>query len=226
MKTVLNFFVHYAPVVYILLFIGLVLGIRQLLLARAEAREAIYGLEREIARRHTNRAITAVTLVSFVAIAEFVLIVFLVPSLPAFAKISTPTMNALAAPAGTLSSETLSQLTTLMPGSTPAAQESGCIPGMVNIISPKAGSELRGSVDLTGDADIPNFGFYKYEFTPLGADTWSAIEANRQPKQDDNLGKWDTSTLAQGDYLLRLVVTDNQGNEMPACVIPVRIKNP
>ncbi len=226
MKTILNFFVHYAPVIYILLASALAVGIRQLFRARLETREAIYGLEREIARRHTNHAITAITLVSFLAIAELVLIVFLVPSLPALANISTPTLSALTTPSSPLSLEamaTVSSLTTALPST---AEASGCIPGMINIVSPKAGAELRGSVILSGDADIPNFGFYKYEFAPLGTDTWFAIEANRQPQKNSELGKWDTSTLAQGDYRLRLVVTDNQGNEMPACVIPVRIKNP
>ena len=224
MKTVLNFFIHYAPLIYILLAIGLVFGIRRLLRARVETREAIYGLEREIAHNHTSQAITAITLVGFLAIAEFVLIVFLVPSLPALAQLSTPTLNAFAVPTGTLSSEMIGTLTSMPPGLTPTVQQSGCIPGLINISSPKAGDEIRGSVKLKGDANIPNFGFYKYEFAPLGSDTWSTIEANRTPIQDGELGLWDTSTVDQGDYQLRLVVTDNKGNEMPACVIPVRIK--
>ena len=37
------------------------------------------------------------------------------------------------------------------------------------------------------------------------------------------LGQWDTGTLAPGDYQLRLVVSDNQGQALPACVITVRV---
>jgi hypothetical protein len=77
-----------------------------------------------------------------------------------------------------------------------------------------------------GTANIPNFGFYKYEFAPIGSGIWGTIVAKNIPIQDGNLGSWDTSAIAAGDYQLRLVVSDNQGNDLPACVIPVRIKAP
>jgi hypothetical protein len=226
MKTVLNFFVRFAPLIYACLVIGLAFGIRRLAQARRETREAIYGLEREIAHQHTAQAVTTITLVGFLAVAEFVLIVFLVPSLPALAQISTPTMNALAVQTGTVSPELLQTLTAMPPGQQPTAQASGCMPGLINIASPKAGEEIKGAVELKGDANIPNFGFYKYEFAPLGTEAWQAIEASRKPVKNDVLGPWDTSSVAQGDYQLRLVVTDNQGTALPACVIPLRIKNP
>ena len=81
-------------------------------------------------------------------------------------------------------------------------------------------------MNLQGTASIPNFGFFKYEFSPAGLNVWSTILANRKPVVDGNLGGWDTSAILTGDYQLRLVVTDNLGNELPACVIPVRIKAP
>ena len=78
-----------------------------------------------------------------------------------------------------------------------------------------------------GTADIPNFGFYKYEYAPLGSDTWATIVADKKVVQDSNLGKWViTSTITPGDYQLRLVVSDNNGINFPACVIPVRIIAP
>ncbi len=226
MKTIFSFFIHYAPFIYILLAVGLIIGVRKLILARAETREANYGLEREIAHHHTSQAITTLTLVGILAVAEFVLLVFLVPNLPALGQLSTPTMNAILAPTGTLSPEIIETLDARTPGITPTAQLGGCIPGLINITSPKAGDEIKGSITLTGDANIPNFGFYKYEFAPLGSDSWSAVEASRKPVINGNLGNWDTSAILQGDYQLRLVVADNQGNELPACVIPVRIKTP
>src|SRR5512140_837512 len=161
MNTILNFFVRFAPLIYGLLFIGLALGIRRLLHARVETREAIYGLEREIAHHHTSQAITTITLVGFLAVAEFVLIVFLVPSIPALARLSTPTVNALPVQTGTISTEMMETLNAMPPGTTPTAQNSGCIPGQIDITSPKAGAEVKGSIELQGSADAPNFGFYK-----------------------------------------------------------------
>jgi hypothetical protein len=51
---------------------------------------------------------------------------------------------------------------------------------------------------------------------------------DKQATQDpnDDLGPWDLSQLNPGDYLLRLVATDNEGKAMPACQIPVRITAP
>lgn len=226
MRTILGFFVSFAPLIYTLLVIGLAMGLRRLLRARTEERNAVYGLEQEIARRHMSQAVTTLSLVGFLAVTQFVLVVFLVPSLPAFANLATPTLNAFTTPTDTLSPEMLQTLVGSTPAATFTPQTSGCIPGVLSITSPKAGTEVKGLVELTGDANIPNFGFYKYEFAPLGSSIWSAIEASRTPVTNGKLGKWDTSVIAQGDYQLRLVITDNQGTEMPACIIPIRIKAP
>jgi hypothetical protein len=111
-------------------------------------------------------------------------------------------------------------------GPTATAQATGCIPGQIDITTPKSGDTVNGSIELVGTADVPNFGFYKYEFAPLGSDTWATILANNKVIQDGNLGNWDTSAITPGDYQLRLVVSDNQGNNLPACVVPVRIIAP
>jgi hypothetical protein len=226
MAAVLNFFVKYAPLIYMLLAVGLVFGIRRMVQARAETRQVIYGLEREIAHRHTSLAISVLSLVGFLAVAEFVLVVFLAPNLPALFQLATPTMNPLEIPTSTLSPELMETLGAATPGSTPTAQTTGCIPGQITITSPKPGDEIRGQVTLEGTANIPNFGYYKYEFSPLGVEDWATVEANHDVVQDGELGRWDTSAITPGYYQLRLVVTDNQGNALPACVVPVQIKAP
>lgn len=223
MKAILGFFIRFAPIIYILATIGFILGIRQLLHARFESREAMFGLEREIAHRHASQAISALVLAGLLVLAELVLTVFLAPNLPALLQLATPTMNALLVPTGTISPSLMETLGATTPNITPTVQATGCIPGQIDFTAPKPGDEINGKVTLTGDANIPNFGFYKYEFAPLGSDTWSTVEASRKVVINGTLGNWDTSTIAQGDYQLRLVVADNQGNELPACIIPVRI---
>jgi hypothetical protein len=71
--------------------------------------------------------------------------------------------------------------------------------------------------------NISNFGFYKYEVAPQGSDTWATISAGRAIVNNGSLGRWDTTALTPGDYQLRLVVTDNQGQALQACVVPVRV---
>jgi hypothetical protein len=91
------------------------------------------------------------------------------------------------------------------------------------IISPKAGSEAKGKLDIQGTVNIPNLGFYKYEVAPLNSNVWATISAGRDIKINQSLGQWDTTALTPGDYQLRLWVTDNQGNSLPPCVIPLRV---
>ena len=226
MAVILSFFIRLAPLIFLLLALGLLFGIRRMVQARNEMRGAAYGLEREIAHRHIVQASSALVLVGFLAFAELILVVFLVPNIPALSQLATPTMNPLITPTSTFPLEFIETLGAETPGSTPTTLATGCIPGQIDITSPKPGDEIHGLITLKGTANIPNFGFFKYEFSPIGSDIWATILANRKSVQDGDLGNWDTSAIAAGDYQLRLVVTDNQGSELPACIIPVRIKTP
>jgi hypothetical protein len=226
MAAVLGFFIRFAPLIFFLLALGALFGLRRMMQARQEMGAAGYGLEKEIAQRHIRMAASTLVLVVFLTFAEFVLVVFLVPNIPALSQLATPTMNPLFTPTSTFQLEFVHTLDAGTPAATTAASATGCIPGQIDITFPKPGDQIQGAVTLKGTATIPNFGFYKYEFTPKGTNTWAAILASRKPVLDGDLGGWDTSAIAAGDYLLRIVVTDNQGNGLPACVIPVRIKAP
>jgi hypothetical protein len=226
MAAVLSFFIRLAPLIFLLIALGALFGLRQLLRARAEMHAAAYGLEREVAQRHYNQAISALVLVGLLALAEFALIVFLVPNIPALSRLATATINPLTTPTGTFPLSALENATSGTPGSTPTVVTMGCILGQIDITFPKAGDQVQGSITLKGTANVPNFGFYKYEFAQIGSDTWATILASRKAVQDGELGNWDTSAIPTGDYQLRLVVTDNKGNELPACIVPLRIKAP
>ncbi len=224
---ILSFFANLAPFIFVLLALGLIFGLRQITHARAEERGAAFGLEREIAQNHMRQATATLGVVTFLALAEFALVVFIVPNIPGLTQLATPTMNPLTTPTGTFPLEFMETLGVVTPGGpTVTAQATGCIPGQIDITTPKSGDTVNGSIELVGTADVPNFGFYKYEFAPLGSDTWATILANNKVIQDGNLGNWDTSAITPGDYQLRLVVSDNQGNNLPACVVPVRIIAP
>jgi hypothetical protein len=102
---------------------------------------------------------------------------------------------------------------------------SGCIPEKIMITSPEPGDVISGTVDITGTASVPNFGFYKYEVALLGSQKWATISAGREPKLNTTLGPWNTTSLTNGEYFLRLVVTDNIGMALEPCVIAVRVAN-
>jgi hypothetical protein len=93
------------------------------------------------------------------------------------------------------------------------------------ITDPEAGDLVSGTVNITGTASIPNFGFYKYEVALMGTQNWATISAGRETKVNTSLGSWNTTSLANGDYFLRLVITDNVGLALEPCVIAVRVVN-
>ncbi len=76
-------------------------------------------------------------------------------------------------------------------------------------------------ITLKGVIEVQDFGFYKYEYSTPGSSTWMIIAANGTIDPEGTLGLWDTSLLIPGDYLLRLVVTDNRSNVIGVCVIGV-----
>jgi hypothetical protein len=99
----------------------------------------------------------------------------------------------------------------------------GCVPGQLELAYPIDGQEVRGSVTLSGTVDILNFGFYTYEIARPGETIWLPIQVGREIKHAAVLGTWDTAALPPGEYMLRLVVSDNQGNALDPCVIRVMV---
>ena len=215
----------YEPLIYIALAIGALFAFRRMWRSWREWRDSVYGLEREFALRRLGQATAAAFLVLALVFVEFFVATFIAPSLPATDILATPTLDLLLTPAGTLSPEqatqsALSPLTQEVPSGM-----SGCVPDKIMITSPEPGDEISGTVDITGTASIPNFGFYKYEIALLGSQNWATISAGREPKVNTSLGPWNTTSLTNGDYFLRLVITDNVGMALEPCVIAVRVAN-
>ena len=220
MIEIVQFFSKYSLGVYFILIVGLLISLRGFLTILREQRNLVFGLEREIIHQRVVKSLTGVIIIGLLIIGEFTLVTFLSPTLPASSQITTPTVNPLLVPQGTMNvgqgTEAAKPVSTQM-------QASGCIIGQISITEPKPGQEIQSKVKLIGTADIPNFGFYKYEYAPQGSDTWSTILAGRTAVIDDELGDWDLTELTPGDYFLRLVVFDNINTELPMCIIPVRV---
>jgi hypothetical protein len=215
----------YEPLIYIALAIGAMFAFRRMWRSWREWRDSVYGLEREFALRRLGQATAAAFLVLALIFIEFFVATFIAPSLPATDILATPTLDLLLTPAGTLSPEQATQ-SALSPvtQSVPSGM-SGCIPDRIIITSPKPGAEVSGTVDITGTANVPNFAFYKYEVAPLGTQNWATISAERVSKKNEKLGEWNTVPLTNGDYFLRLVITDNVGKSLEPCVIAIRVAN-
>jgi hypothetical protein len=212
--------------IYILLAIGGLFAGRWLWRSWNEWRQAAYTLEKEFALRRMARGIASLALILILSCGELVTASIIVPSLPASFFIATPTLDLLSTPTGTISAELATQIA-LTPRPVPTIEgENGCQPDKLILTFPKAGTEVRGTVDIKGTVNIADFGFYKYEVAPLNSDTWATISAGRDTVINGSLGQWDTTAVTPGDYQLRLVATDNQGQSLPACIIPIRVLPP
>jgi hypothetical protein len=96
----------------------------------------------------------------------------------------------------------------------------------ITITSPLAGDVLRGEVTITGTTDIPNFFSAQVDFAYASnpTDTWFAIQTLPQPVTDSTLTTWNTTSINDGDYILRLRVNliDNTFQEV---TVPIQIGN-
>ncbi len=219
--------------IWIYVFFGAValIPLQQLISAWRTWQGSVFGLEREIAQRRFSTALTVLLLLVVFIFMEFVVVSFVAPGYPQMAVFPTSTLDLLATPTVTLpvaaEAATAAAPAGASLGVDPAASGTalpeGCVPGQIEWLAPKAGETINETVELKGTVNIPNLGFYKYEYAKKGEDIWTTIAGGDQPKVAGGIGFWNTSQLVDGDYLLRLVVEDNQNKMFPACVIPVRI---
>jgi hypothetical protein len=216
---------NYEPLIYIALAIGGLFAFRRMWYSWREWRDSVYGLEREFALRRLGQATAAAFFILALIFVEFFIATFIAPSLPATDILATPTLDLLLTPQGTLSPEQATQAALSPVTQAAPSGMSGCIPDQIMITAPEPGSEVSGTVEITGTASVPNFGFYKYEVAPRGSQNWATISAVRDPMVNGVLGQWNTTSLTNGDYFLRLVITDNVGVALEPCVIAVRVSN-
>ena len=225
MGSVYRSLANYEALIYIGLAIWGLFVFRSMYRTWLEWRNSVFSLEREFALRRLGRITAVALLILGLVFAEFFIATFVAPSLPASDILTTPTLDLLAAPPGTLSTVDATQAALSL--GTPAAPSgmSGCVPDQIMITSPQPGATVNGSIEIIGTANVPNFGFYKYEIAPRGTQDWATLSADRNPKQNVSLGTWNTASLTNGEYFLRLVITDNEGVSLEPCVIAVRVAN-
>jgi len=215
----------YEPLIYISLAILGLFVFRQMWVSWREWRDSVYTLEREFALWRLGRVTALGFLVLGLFFVEFYIATFIAPTLPASDLLTTPTLDLLVATQAPLVPVDSTQAA-LIPVTQPVQNGmSGCVADKIMITSPASGEEVNKVINLIGTADVPNFGFYKYEIAPIGTQNWATVSAEREPKKDEQLGTLNTLSLSNGDYYLRLVITDNIGNSLEPCVIAIRVLN-
>jgi hypothetical protein len=97
----------------------------------------------------------------------------------------------------------------------------------VHINMPRGGQALQGIVSIQGNCAIKNFASAQVEFayTDNPTETWFLIQTLTNGVSNDLLARWDTSTITDGSYQLRLVVQTKDGKEYLASIPNLRVRN-
>jgi hypothetical protein len=97
----------------------------------------------------------------------------------------------------------------------------------IYINSPYPGQALQGSVPIEGNTDIPGFkaAYLYFAYTNNPTDTWFLIYEDTSPVTSGTLTQWDTTTITDGNYDLRIIVTLEDGSQLTDYVSGLRVRN-
>ena len=99
-------------------------------------------------------------------------------------------------------------------------------PGLY-ITSPEKGAVVEGVVEIRGS--VPEDGFssaeLQYAYSQSAVETWFLIKRLDHVVQDDVLASWDTTTITDGLYRIKLVVQNQDGKENEVIVDDVQVSN-
>lgn len=97
-----------------------------------------------------------------------------------------------------------------------------------DITSPTAGESVGGVVDIIGTAD-DNLSFTQYvlDYEDVSnPGTWIEITTSTSAVTGTTLGNWDVTGLNNGQYTIRLTVSDEAGNPDAVDTVTVTVDNP
>ena len=95
------------------------------------------------------------------------------------------------------------------------------------IVSPRQGDALQGVVIIRGSSDVAGFMSVEVAFAYTGdiTGTWFLIAVSSQPVHLDTLATWDTTTITDGDYELRMRTYLNDGKSLDVLISNLRVRN-
>jgi hypothetical protein len=95
------------------------------------------------------------------------------------------------------------------------------------INSPLPGEVVQGAVVIRGNTSLDGFLAYEVDFaySTDTTQTWFLIHESTISIQDGILAVWDTTTITDGEYNLRLMITQTGGESVEVQVSNLRVHN-
>lgn len=96
-----------------------------------------------------------------------------------------------------------------------------------SIDSPRPGEALQGQVVIKGTTQVDGFQSYDISFGYQHdtTSTWFPIAQGKEALKDGALATWDTTTISDGVYKLRVVVYLSDGRAVQSVVSGLRVRN-
>jgi hypothetical protein len=103
----------------------------------------------------------------------------------------------------------------------------GLLAQQVVVDSPKAGEALQGQVTISGTTDIEGLEDYEVSFAYQKDDTntWFFLAKGDQVLRNAALATWDTTTITDGTYRLRIRTFLKDGRTLETLVNGLRVRN-
>jgi hypothetical protein len=237
MRTFIRFVAHIHIIIYLLCGVGIFFAIRTLVISRRAGRLAFYPMEREAARDLRARALSTVASLIAVLGGTYILVAIVEPNLGNAPDQPTPTPVVFLTPEPTgtpyhLLFSTITPTISLLGGEAPASvaaegyRGADCLTGAF-LTAPAEGEIVSGQVGVEGEANILNFAQYRFEVRGPATDgVWAVVGNFNRAVVSGYLGAWDSTSLLPGEYTLRLVVFDADGNFVTPCEVGIVVQSP
>lgn len=97
----------------------------------------------------------------------------------------------------------------------------------VMVTSPLPGEAVQGQTVIRGTTDIEELQSYEVSFSYQGdeTNTWFPIGRGTERLKDQSLATWDTTTISDGEYRLRVRVFLEDGRTLETVVSGLRVRN-
>ena len=121
----------------------------------------------------------------------------------------------------------IGKLLLLIPFLAAVAVRSVAAQGQPVILSPRQGEVLQGTITITGSSGETGFLSSEVDFAYAGdtTGTWFLVAVASQPVDSNTLATWDTTTITDGNYNLRLRVYLKDGTHLDAIIPDLRVRN-
>jgi hypothetical protein len=108
-----------------------------------------------------------------------------------------------------------------------ASSSGAALPENIVISYPANGDSVQGVVEIKGTviSDIFSAAEVYFGYANKETENWFLISRLDQPVENGQLARWDTTTITDGEYQIKLVLYKKDGSTEKVTIAPVYVRN-